>query len=183
MAQIICIRLDWNHTAIPLRIASKYFTLHVAPEPAHPFGRKGLALAGAWHQLTGPDIAGMLILDGDVAIDPHDHHHMLTAIDKDPHDTIHTAPVRLWPVSTHQPDWVWGHGTAGRFTQNDTDHNLDTFTFCYTYLPRRLIDTCITAGLPDWTYPTVDSQFCHHARTINMPVTIVRDAAPKHLNY
>jgi hypothetical protein len=118
MAQIICIRLDWNHTAIPLRIASKYFTLHVAPEPAHPFGRKGLALAGAWHQLTGPDIAGMLILDGDVAIDPHDHHHMLAAIDKDPHDTIYTAS-RRWPVRPGPPTRTPGLGpaaTGGRWT-------------------------------------------------------------------
>jgi hypothetical protein len=183
MAQIICIRLDWNHTAIPLRIASKYYTLHVDPEPAHPFGRKGLAIAGAWHQLAGPDIAGMLILDGDVAIDPHDHQHMLQAIDKDPHNTIHTAPVILWPTSTHTDSWVWGHGTGGHFTQDDTDDNLDTFTFCYTYLPRRLMEACLTSGLTEWTYPGVDGKFCHQARTIGTPVNVVRSASPKHLNY
>ena len=183
MAQIICIRLDWNRTAIPLRIASSYYTLHYGPEPAHPFGRRGLAMAGAWQQLAGPDIAGMLILDGDVAIDPHDHRHMLQAIDKDPHDTVHAAPVRLWPVSTHLTDWVWGHGADGRFSQNDTDDHIDIFTFCFTYLPRRLMQACITSGLAEWTYPGVDGKFCQQARTIGMAVSVVREARPKHLNY
>jgi hypothetical protein len=183
MAQIICVRLDWNHNAIPLRIASRYHTLHYGPEPAHPFGRRGLAMAGAWHQLTNPAIAGMLVLDGDVAIDPHDHHHMLTAIDTDPDSTVHTAPVILWPTSTRLTDWVWGHGTGGRFSQHDTDEHLDMFTFSFTYLPRKLLDACITAGLDTWTYPGVDTKFCDEARALGMPVHIVRSARPKHLNY
>ena len=183
MAQIICIRLDWNHTAMPLRIASKFFTLEVNPEPAHPFGRKGLALAGAWDQLAGPDIAGMLILDGDVAIDPLDHKHMIKAIDDEPHMLVHTAPVVLWPVSTHLENWVWGHGRNSRYSQDDGEEDLDMFTFCYTYLPRKLVESCIEHGLARWTYPHVDSNFCKAARSIKMPVHVVRDARPKHLNY
>ena len=48
---MILVRLDWDHTAIPLREARRYFTLRIAPEPEYPFGRKGLALAAAWRQL------------------------------------------------------------------------------------------------------------------------------------
>lgn len=183
MAYLICIRLDWNHTAIPLRIASKYFTLEICPEPAHPFGRKGLALAGAWRQLQAPNIAGMLLLDGDVAIDPIDHEHMLKAIDGEPDNVIHTAPVVLWPVSTHLGSWVWGHGSNGQYSQADHDDGLDMFTFCYTYLPRKLIEACIEQGLDEWTYPAVDRTVCKVARSIGMPVHVVRDAKPKHLNY
>lgn len=183
MAQIVCVRMNWNHTAMALPIASKFFTLEVNPEPAHPFGRKGLALAGAWNQLAGPNIAGMLILDGDVAIDPLDHQHMLKAIDAEPHNVVHTAPVLLWPASTHLNTWVWGHGPNSRYSQEDTDEGLDMFTFCYTYLPRRLMQSCLDNGLTEWAYPGVDKKFCNQARAINMPVRIVRDARPKHLNY
>jgi hypothetical protein len=183
MAQITCIRLNWNHTAMPLRMASKFFTLDINPEPAHPFGRKGLALTGAWKQLTGPDVAGMLLLDGDVAIDPLDHEHMIQAIDKEPHDIVHIAPVLLWPTSTHHGTWVWGHGRNGRYSQEDTGEDLDTFSLCYTYLPRKLIEACIEHGLPAWTYPHVDRNVCTQARSLKMPVNLVRGANPKHLNY
>lgn len=183
MPQILCVRLDWNHTAIPLRIASKFFRLEVNPEPQYPFGRKGLSLAGAWKQLAGPDIAGMLLLDGDVAIDPHDYDRMLKAIDTAP-EVVHTAPVKLWPISTHLKNWVWGHGRNGRYSQdNPADDELDTFTFCYTYLPRKLIEACIDKGLSTWAYPGVDRNVCEVARSIGMPVRLVRDCRPKHLNY
>jgi hypothetical protein len=183
MAEIICIRLNWNHTAMPLRMASRFFTLDVNPEPEYPFGRKGLALTGAWNQLTSSDVAGMLILDGDVAIDPNDHEHMLRAIDKEPDDVVHTAPVLLWPTSTHHGTWVWGHGRNGRYSQEDTDEDLDTFTFCYTYLPRTLIESCIEHGLAAWTYPRVDRNVCRQARSAGMRVHVVREARAKHLNY
>jgi hypothetical protein len=183
MAQIICVRLNWNHTAMDLRMASKFFTIDINPEPAYPLGRKGLVLASAWNQLTDPQVTGMLILDGDVAIDPLDHEHMLRAIDKEPHDAVHTAPVRLWPTSTHHGTWVWGHGRNGRYSQEDTDDGIDSFTFCYTYLPRQLIEACIESGLPAWAYPRVDRNVCRQARALAMPVHVVRDAQPKHLNY
>jgi hypothetical protein len=183
MAQIICIRLNWNHTAMPLGMARKFFTLEVNPEAAYPFGRKGLALAQAWKQLAIPDTAGMLLLDGDVAIDPLDQEHMLKAIDKEPHNVVHTAPVILWPVSTHLEYWVWGHGGNGRYTQVDNNTDLDMFTFCYTYLPRKLVESCVENGLAQWTYPTVDYNVCKEAKSIKMGINVVRDAKPKHLNY
>ena len=167
---------------MPLRMASKFFSLEVNPEAEYPFGRKGLALVGAWNQLAGPGISGVLLLDGDVAIDPLDHRHMLKAIDQEP-DVVHTAPVLLWPVSTHLQDWVWGHGSNGRYSQKDKNADLDMFTFCYTYLPARLIRSCIEHGMAEWKYPTLDNKVCQEARSIGMEVRVVRDARPKHLNY
>lgn len=183
MPQIVCVRLNWNHTAIPLRIASSFFTLEINPEPEYPFGRKGLALAGAWRQLAGPDISGILLLDGDVAIDPLDHAHMLKAIDQEPDSTVHTAPVLLWPISTHLETWVWGHGSHGRYSQDGDDKDLNVFTFCFTYLPRKLIEACLGHGLANWGYPGVDHNICEEAKSMGIPVHVVWDARAKHLNY
>ena len=179
MPDIVCVRLDWDRTAIPLRLG-RFHDLHVAPEPGWPFGRKGLALAGAWRQLATPAAAGMLLLDGDVAADPADRDAMLAAIDAEP-EAVHAAPVRLWPVSTHLPRWVWGHGRGGYGTE-DTD-DPDTFTFCFTFLPRALISGCLRAGLAEWAYPHVDRNTCEQARALGIPVRVVRDAYPVHLNF
>ncbi len=170
------VRLDWDRTAIPLRLRG-FYPLHIAPEPGWPFGRKGLALAGAWRQLGTPAAAGMLILDGDVAADPLDLAAMLAAIHADP-AVIHTAPVRLWPVSTKLDGWVWSHG-RGQFTQQDVD-DPDLFGFSFTYLPRRLIEG---AGLDRLTYPGVDRQVMSVAQKMRIPVRLVRGARPVHLNY
>jgi hypothetical protein len=181
-AEIVNVRLDWNHTAIPLRIGAKFFTVEICPQPEYPFGRKGLALARIWEQVGSGRADGMLILDGDVAIDPLDYGHMLDAIETRP-DSVHTAPVMLWPVSTHLDVWVWGHGRAGRYSQEYTDDDLDMFTFCFTYLPGKLLETCLQDGLDSWVYPHVDANVCARAQQIGTPVHLVRDARPKHLNY
>ena len=182
MATILCIRINWNHTAIPLRIADKFFTLEVNPEIEYPLGRKGLCLVRMWQQLAQPDFTGMLLLDGDVAIDPYDYDVMLEAIGKEP-ELIHTAPVRLWPVSTHVDGWVWGHGIEGRYRQIDRTYQLDMFTFCFTYLPRQLIEFCISGGMADWCFPHVDRNVCREAKELGTKVNLVRKATPKHLNY
>jgi hypothetical protein len=179
VAEIVCIRVDWDRKAIPLRIV-RYHAVHVLPEPGYPFGRKGLALAGAWRQLSGPKMDGMLILDGDVAIDPLDHAVMFTAIGDEP-DAVQVAPVKLWPISTHRKSWVWGHG-QGDYSQLGMDEP-DVFTFSYTYLPRALIEACIEAGMEDWTYPGVDRHVSEVARESGIPVRVVWDASPKHLNF
>ena len=181
MPGILCVRIDWDRTAIPLRIASRFYTLHVAPEPAYPFGRKGLAIARTWQQLAAPDCAGMLVLDGDVVIDPRDWDLMLAAAGKRP-GIVHTAPVRLWPVSTHKDGWVWGHG-RGQYSSDDVRDGIDTFTFCFTYLPRALIERCIEAGLDEWQYPAVDRSVVREARAAGLTVNVVRDCQPKHINY
>jgi hypothetical protein len=178
---MLCVRLDWNHTAIPLRIASRFYALEVNPEPEYPFGRKGLGLARTWQQLAEPGAAGMLLLDGDVAIDPHDFDHMLAAIDKRP-GAVHTGLVRLWPVSTRLDRWVWGHGRDG-YSRQLNPGVLNTFSFCFTYLPRALIEHCIEQGMEEWRYPHVDVNTCKAARELGIQVHLAAEVRPVHLHY
>ena len=111
MASVICVRLDWDHTAIPLRLPGTWHTVRIAPEPGYPAGRKGLQLAGAWDQYAGPATDGMLIMDGDVVADLADVRDMLRAIDVAPR-AVWTAWARLWrpvPGVDPWPGWVWAH--------------------------------------------------------------------------
>lgn len=135
-----------------------------------------------WQRLAKPDFTGMLLLDGDVAIDPFDFDVMLQAVGSEPH-LVHTAPVRLWPVSTHVDNWVWGHGIEGKYRQVDRSYQLDVFTFCFTYLPRELIERCIFEEMETWCFPDVDRNVCKWAKHVGIKVNLVRQATPKHLNY
>jgi hypothetical protein len=174
------VRLDWDRTAFDQRIASRFYTLNVGPEPDYPFGRKGLVLASSWRTLALPEYTGMLILDGDVAIDPEDYGQMLAAIHVRP-DIVHTAPAKLWPASTKRKDWVWGHWTAE--ASQEIEDQAWWFTFCFTYLPRVLIEAAIRAGLRSWRYPTCDRKVCETYQTSGLPVHIVKNCFPKHMNY
>jgi len=178
---IACVRIDWDRTAIPMPQRT-FYTLRIDPEPGYPFGRKGYSLAGAWAQLSAevPGMLGMCVLDGDVALDPADMEAMFRAAAND-QKSVHTAPVRLWPVSTKRPDWHWGHWT-GEPSQEDKDNPV-WFSLCFTYLPRALIDQCIRAGMKRWTYPGVDKRIAAQAQRLGIPVKVVRAARPVHLNY
>lgn len=180
MAVLLCVRVDWDRTAPPLPL--RYHRLHVDPEPGHPFGRKGRQLAAAWRQLADPTFDGMLILDGDVMIDPADHQAMLDAIDARP-GVVHTAPVRIWPASTKRPGWVWSHWAAAGASQIIDYDDVGWFSFCYTYLPAELITRCLRAGLARWRYPGVDMQVSEQARAAGIPVNIVPECWPKHLHW
>ena len=181
MAEVLAVRIDWNRTALDQRIASRFHTLHVDPEVDYPFGRKGLSLARAWRHLAQDDFSGMLILDGDVVIDPEDYAQMLTAIHYDPFAVV-VAPVRIWPVSTKRKDWVWGHWTnePGQEVIEDTAW---WFTFCFTFLPRKLVEAAIRDGLSSWRYPICDRRVCETAQKIGMRIRIAPNCFPKHLNY
>jgi len=179
MRRVVLVRIDWDRQAIPLRIRG-FYRLAVDPEPGYPLGRKGLQLARAWETLALADTAGMVILDGDVAIDPRDLAAMLAAIELEP-GCVHVAPVKLWPASTKLDRWVWGHG-RDHFTRTDTD-DPNMFGFSFTYLPARLIRSCLRHGLADWTYPNVDANTRARARALGISVRVVREASPKHLNY
>lgn len=181
MPTILLIRMNWNRSAIQLREAREYYNLDILPEPGWPFGRKGYALAAAWSQLSDDDMKGMLILDGDVAVDPQDRRVMLGAIHVQP-DIVHVAPARIWPVSTKRADWVWAHW-ADSPSQDVQFDDIETFTLCYTYLPRKLIEASLRDGLPFWTYPGVDANFCRVAEKEKIPVNVVLGCQPKHLNY
>ena len=180
MESVILVRLDWDRTAIPLREAKRYFTLRIAPEPEWPFGRKGLAIASAWRQLGNPAAAGMVILDGDVAIDPCDTAAMLAAVEGEPR-CVHVAPVKLWPASTKRAGWGWGDG-EGDFSRADPD-DPDVWGLSLTFLPRKLIEACVKAGLETWAYPNVDRFIHREARRMRIKAWVVRDASPLHMNY
>jgi hypothetical protein len=179
MPDIVFVRVDWDNQAFPLPLPGiRMHHLHVDPEPAHPFGRKGLILASAWEQLRTRTASGMLILDGDVAIDPLDLGAMLNAITRDP-DVVHAAPARLWPRSTGRISWVWSVWDG---KQSQELPKTPTFTtFCFTYLPRPLLTRCVKAGLKRLRFPHVDSFVSAQAVAAGIPIRIVPDATPKHL--
>jgi hypothetical protein len=179
VADLVQVRIDWNDTAIPLRLPG-FHTVHIAPEPAHPFGRKGLALAGAWQQLAQNHADGMLIADGDVAVDLLDLAAMRAAIHVEPRN-VHIAPVRLWPVSYSAPSWVWAHWETD--ASQELADNPRRFSFCFTYLPARLITSCLRAGLASWTFPHVDRRVSLQARKDSIPVQVVEGCSPKHLHF
>lgn len=191
-AELLCLRIIWDRQVIPLPHNELGFhQLHVSPEPAYPFGRKGLALASAWQQIGTATTAGMLLLDGDVVIDPHDLAAMHAAINKDP-EGVWTAPVRLWRSAMREAGggWIWSHLTGFPRDQAHLDewdeHKDFRFSFCFTYLPRHLIVAAIKAspGLKTWAYPHCDMRMHQLAARRRVPVRIVRDGCtPKHLNY
>jgi hypothetical protein len=182
---LLFLRLIWDghHIHFPLRLHGVNMKeLHVAPETSAPFGRKGLALASAWTQLVEDDMSGLLILDGDVVIDPFDYHIMYTAIEKEP-DAVHIAPVKLWPASKSDINgWAWGHCKNNHFTSVMT-LDPDFFAFNFTYVPRRVVELAIKAGLKNWQYPQVDRMMSRTARQAGVPMRVVEACQPKHLNY
>jgi hypothetical protein len=179
MAELCRVRIDWDRTMLAYRLAG-WHTVHIGPEASHPFGRKGLALAGAWRQLKSNSTDGMLILDGDVAVDILDMAAMNASIHVEP-DAVHIAPVRLWPASSGEPSWVWAHWEDD-MTQEPCD-SPRRFSFCFTYLPRRLIDACLKAGLETWTFPHVDRLVSVEARKQGIPVRVVQGCTPKHVHF
>ena len=95
VADVVCARVDWDRTALNMPVPGRFHTTHITPEPGYPFGRKGLVLTRVWAALGG-DAAGMLTLDGDVAVDPVDHAAMMASIDTGP-EMVWVAPVACGP--------------------------------------------------------------------------------------
>jgi hypothetical protein len=182
MAELCSVRVEWDRQAPACPLPPTFHRIRVLPEPGWPLGRKGLALAGAWQQMAGPNTDGMLILDGDVAIDPLDLAAMRAAIHDEPRSVL-TAPARLWPASTNLPEWSWAHwGTPGQSQVLDPGP-VTRFSFCFTWLPRRLIHACMAAGLDIWTFPRVDQLVSQEAVRQRIPVRLVAGCWPKHLHY
>jgi hypothetical protein len=179
VAELVQIRVDWNRTALAYRLPA-FHHVHVDPEPGYPAGRKGLQLAGAWRQYAGRTTDGMLILDGDVAADLADLAAMRAAIHVKP-QVVHTAAVRLWPASTHEASWVWGHWD--REMTQDMVASPRRFSFCFTYLPRQLIGACIKAGLEGWTFPHVDRLVSAEAERAHIGCEVVPGCSPRHLHF
>lgn len=196
MTRFIFCRIIWEHQveALPhFRMpGARWFDLHLTPEPGAPFGRKGRALDAAWRQLYEPGTAGMLLLDGDVAIDPLDFAAMQAAIGADP-ASVHVAPVRLWPQSTQQGDWSWAHWDEGHGLSQDWSDTPERWSFNFTYVPAKVLNTASSAGilvsprkrlrLAEWRFPTVDMKMNKVAADCGIKAKIVPDCFPKHLHY
>ena len=180
--RVVFVRVVWDRQAIPLKLPGvRLFDLHIGPEPGHPYGRKGAALAGAWRQLATRQCTGMLIMDADVAVDPLDVSVMLNAIGNEP-GAVWTAPVKLWPESTQRPSWVWGHWDDTGPSQQPCEQPT-MFSFGLTYLPRKAIARAIRDGLERWTFPGVDGRMSKAAVAARVPVRVVDGCWPKHLHF
>lgn len=179
-ARFSCMRLNWNNTALPVKL-KRFRDIHITPSDGYPFGRKGLVLASAWRQLADPRADGALLLDGDVAVDIGDVAAMDQAIATDP-GRVWTAPAKLWPTTSGQDGWVWSHRRAGgTFTQDlSAAEDPDFFSFCFTYIPRTLMEH---PALPSWTFPTVDVQMSRAATAARIPASVVAGCWPKHLHF
>lgn len=183
MAEFLFVRVVWDRQSYPLNLLGiRMHTLNIGPEGAtHPFGRKGLALEQTWRHLSVKEQAGMLILDGDTVVDPHDVVMMFAAIEADP-DAVHIAPAKIWPVSTGHPTWTWAH-----FKNYEASRELitdpDFFSFNFTYLPRALVEASIKAGLRSWVFPRVDAQVSRVARQQGFKIRVVEDCQPKHMHF
>lgn len=185
MAEVFCVRLIWQKPDWEMPVARhpgglvRFHPIVIRPELEHPAGRKGLALKCAWEQMScGAD--GMLILDSDVAVDPQMIGSMLSAIHAEP-EAVHTAPVRIWPVSTMREDWTWAHWKDSPSQQ--IDYEPRWFSFCFTWLPGKLVRSAIKDGLQTWHYPHVDSNMSREAGRIGVPVRVVKDCWPVHVHW
>lgn len=182
MAEIIMVRVNWDNTALKIPTPGKFHDLHVNPTLEYPFGQKGMVLANAWKQLNVDNVMdGMLILDGDVAIEPIDLANMLHAIHH--HDKmVVTAPARIWPRSTKRKEWSWAHWSKGPSQVMETE-NIRWFSFNFTYIPKLVIEQAVKDGLMTWAYPRCDNKVSTAAFNAKVPVFVAQNVLPKHMNY
>jgi hypothetical protein len=188
---LLIIRLAWMGK-LDGRTHPSFAVHEIHPEPGWPVGRKGLLIHSLWKQLAKPISDGILIMDGDVVIDPADFGAMAYAAGCEP-EAVHVAPVRLWPHATGLPGWVWAHRRPLPLTMPDDEamaawqEDIDDpvmFSFNFTYLPRRLVEGAVKSGLKTWTYPNVDRRMWETARDLGIPVRVVRNGChPRHTNY
>jgi hypothetical protein len=192
MAEVTCVRVIWDREPFwPMPViryvsggdnhAIRFAPVHFGPETGWPAGRKGLALHGAWHQLgRKSNAAGMLVLDADVAVDPQMVVTMMAAIGGDP-ESVWTAPVRIWPVSTMRHGWVWAHWETE--ASQHLDEVANWFSFNFTYLPAALLGQAERRGLKSWTYPNCDASMARTAREMGVKGRVVEDCFPVHLHW
>jgi hypothetical protein len=96
---------------------------------------------------------------------------------------VHIAPAKLWPVSKGDVSgWAWAHCKDGNFTHMPTP-DPDFFSFNFTYIPRRVIDLSVKAGLKNWRFPQVDRMVSRTARLAGVKMNVVDACQPKHLHY
>lgn len=183
MTSFIFCRLIWDRRALPFRMpGTRHHDLHLAPSADAPFGRKGKAMLAAWKQLREPDCAGLLVLDGDVAVDVGDYAAMGEAIAADP-GTVHVGPAKLWPQSTMKETWSWAHWDEGHGLTQDWTDTPDRWSFCFTYMPRQLLRYAELEGMARWQFPNVDKNMNAVALRHRVPARVVPGCYPKHMHY
>jgi hypothetical protein len=174
------LRVIWNNQP-PVTPFMGFRDLFINPEPEYPFGRKGLAFMRAWEEIGIPnECVGILLLDGDVAVDPYDVEQMHVHLYSDV-NSVWVAPIRIWPVSHLGANWVWGHGEDEFSQENVTNPNC--FSFSFTYLPADLVNAMIVNRLEDWCYPMVDYQTHQLACELDCKVQVAHNCSPKHLHF
>jgi hypothetical protein len=178
-------RFNWDHTAFPRLPRFPWITfkdIHISPSAEYPTGQKGLALERYWTgQNPNNDHVGLLIMDGDVIVDPLDVRFMLDAIENDP-SRVYTAPIKLWITADNKmgAEWRWSH-------QNDDGMSQDIiqypryFSFGFTWLPADLLDACVAGGLHRYIYPYVDAFVSDIAFKLDIQSTVIYNCEPKHL--
>jgi hypothetical protein len=181
--KVFLCKLRWELDPFSPVTLPGYHEIVVRQSERFPFGAKGHVLAGLWTSLEQTGSDGIIINDNDVIIDPHDQAAMMRSVKSDPM-VVWTAPVKIWPHSTDDKSWSWCHGeTQGVRNQIDTD-SPTWFGFGFTYLPSRLLDASMAAGLAQWKYPWVDTKVGEMARSMEIGVKVVRNGCyPKHLNF
>jgi hypothetical protein len=188
LKSFIYLMVSWRGESIYTGFAGNTPTpfrkIDIHPTNEYPVGRKGYTLAKCWRTMKETHTSGMLILDSDVAIDPTDFQHMYNAMRHDS-SAIQIGRALIWPKSTGYSTPVWAHrkfGTSFDEWKKDRD-DVDTASFCFTYLPSKLLEACISGGMDDWTFPSVDMQVFQTARRIGTRFKVVPNCHPKHLNY
>lgn len=182
--ETVRVRVRWKGRGLDYR-PPRFHDLDIHPEPGAPFGRKGAQMLGAWQQLAGPAVTGMLVLDGDVAIDPVDLAAMNHAVAAEP-AAVHVAPVRNWQASTGRGEWEWAHWPFG--TEPGTElRQPGRFSFGFTYLPRAMFEDwrahADRGGWPEWHYPWCDRNASELARRLKLRVMLVNGCHPKHVHF
>jgi hypothetical protein len=176
------VRFNWDHTALPYDPSAPDATfkdIHLQPTPSFPVGRKGLALISYWEQMQRMrPYLGMLIMDGDVAVDPLDIHIMRIYISESPEAVI-TAPIRLW----YEGEWFWSHrGAANMLNDMDPDE-IHFFSFGFTYLPKSLMEAASDAGIHAESYPYVDEFVSKLAVKMGLEIKLAEGCTPKHMHF
>jgi len=181
--KVFLAKLRWELDPFSTLTLPGYHEILVHQTERRPFGRKGNVLAGLWTSLERTGCDGIVINDNDVIIDPHDHRTMMIAVQTDP-ESVWTAPVKIWPHSTQDKSWSWCHGEhQGIRNQVDTNSPI-WFGFGFTFLPARLLDASVAAGLAEWVYPWVDTKVGEMARSMEIGIRVVRNGCtPKHINF
>jgi hypothetical protein len=177
------VQVTWRNDK--MRTVPGYRQIDINPSEEYPFGRKGMALSRVWEKARETHTKGMLLLDGDVAIDPHDHAAMVEFVRRN-NVSVCIGPAKIWPISTNFSTWVWAHRKNGAFNISEWQEyheDPDTFSFCYTYLPERVLTACISAGMEEWTYPNVDYNVVKVTQRLNVPIKVVPNCYPKHMNF